>query len=169
MVDLLDGFGEGALFDGLPAPGDAVAPRASTDLDGMLGGSDDDDPFSAPPPALAAPAAPTGPPAPPSALIAWERETAAELAKKDQADDEGAAELRRTAKNALDDWYALLRDQQDKRAKQNQDDQAEKLEELEREAANPWEKVGLLIDANRTDLHVRDVSRMKSLLLKLKH
>jgi hypothetical protein len=158
MVELLDDLG-----DVFPAAGDAGAPRVSANVEAMLGGSDDDDPYSAPA------AAPAAPPAPASALAAWGREIQLEIAKRDAGDQEFAGQLRESARGRLDEHYALLRAEQEKRAKLNQENEIAKLEELDRDTKNPWEKVGLLIDTQRTDLHVRDVSRMSSLLRKLKH
>jgi hypothetical protein len=178
MVDLLDDFDVSAATPGdnidddlftAPAAGGstddlfATPPPAADQagLDAMLAGPDDDDLFDGP-----ADVAPV--PETPSALVAWEREKRAELDEKDAADGASADAIRSAAAQTLNDWFEKLHSGQAKRAQHNKEADAAKIEDLNQDVPNRWEKVVKLIDFTRSDLHVRDVARMKSLLLQLK-
>jgi hypothetical protein len=141
-----------------------AGPPKSTDLDGMLAGSDDDDLFGTAVPA----APPEQTPAPASALIAWERQKQIELGEKDSQDASKDADLRTAASGALKDFLAKLSDGQSKRAIHNKELDEQKRADLEA-TGNQWEKVVKFIDFNRSDLHQKDISKMKTLLLQLKH
>jgi hypothetical protein len=135
------------------------APADQGGLDAMLAGPEDDDLFESP-----ADAAPETP----SALVAWEREKRAELDEKDAADSALADATRSAASQALSDWFEKLHSGQAKRAQHNKEADAAKIEDLDQDVPNRWEKVVKSIDFTRADLHIRDVARMKSLLLQLK-
>jgi hypothetical protein len=169
MADLLDSFDDASEltdFDGtrhLP-----VSRRDSTNLEGMLAGSDEDDLFGNPDPApIIAADSEDGPPAQPSALIAWKQQKDQELAAKDQADGQAAEKLRQEAEKKLVDYKKTLQTEQEKRARLNAQADEVKLSGLEKEG-NRWEKVGLMIDFTRNENHVKDVSRFKTLLIQLK-
>jgi hypothetical protein len=203
MGDLLGDFdltgdgSTGATNSLLPLVGSSY--KSSTDLDGFLGGPDDDSLFdtpSRPSPQVSAFQAPESPAfdapldtqgsspfdAPeqprasasvpafekPSALIAWRTQKQAELEEKAAQDAEVEGALREKAAKQLKDYFALLATEQEKKAKRNQELDAEKVESLSREEGNPWVKVTGFIDFGRTDLHAKDVNAFKNLLIHLK-
>ena len=139
--------------------------NSTTGLDGMLAGSDNDDDLfgaSAPAPAPAAEAPQS------SALNDWERTKREEIAELDRKNDEADAELKNQAREKLDKFNETLRKAQESREQHNKELEEQFLAEQKSEAKS-WEKVVGYIDFNRTDLHERDVSKMKTLLLQLKH
>jgi uncharacterized protein with von Willebrand factor type A (vWA) domain len=160
MEDLLGAPGGDDINDVVSA--DTVK---SSGLDGMLAGSDDDDLFGGPPAAVPPPEQSA---APQSALIAWEREKQIELREKDAQDEARSADLKAAAGSSLKDYLAKLSEAQEKRAVHNRELDDQKMADLEA-TGNQWEKVVKFIDFNRSDLHQRDISKMKTLLLQLKH
>lgn len=171
MDDMLgSGSDNEGLFD---APAQTAAPEATGGLDGMLAaGSDDEDLFgqAAAPAAssAAAAAAPVDTPAS-SALIEWERAKQAELAELDKKNEDADAKLREAARDKLDQFNKTIREAQEKREQHNKEIDQQTVAAQKSGSENKWETVVGYIDFNRSDLHERDVSRMKTLLLQLKH
>ena len=104
----------------------------------------------------------------PSALIEWKAKKNEELAKLDAEEQQKNEEIRTQAKTTLDNYYVKLHDSQEKREKHNKEVDEQTVADQQNND-NKWEKTVSYIDFNRSDLHERDVSRMKSLLLQLKH
>ncbi|OHS97404.1 hypothetical protein TRFO_36354 [Tritrichomonas foetus] len=147
-----------------PQNTNAPPPQQQSNLDDMLANDDDDDLF-ANNNSTNAPAEPEQP----SALTAWEAKKREELAQLDAGEAKQNDTLRDEAKVALDKHFATLRNAQELRAKHNLEVDQQTIADLESTINNKWEKTVSYIDFNRSDLHERDVSRMKSLLLQLKH
>jgi hypothetical protein len=165
MADLLGDF------DDLPGPTESSNPpttNQSVDLDSMLGDANDDDLYGGPSEPTPFDGSASIPDAPSSALIAWKRQRDAEIAEKDAQDAEAAQQRRQTARQTLDNHYEVLRNEQEKKAKANALLDEEKLSELEREGGT-WQKVLHHVDLQRSDLHVKDVSKFKTLLIQLKN
>jgi hypothetical protein len=168
MGDLLGEFGDedqSASTDVLGSV-DTQNPRSPppSALDAMLGGSDDDDLFSAP-----APEPVVAADQPPSALITWQHQKDEELREKDARDTQAAEARKAEAKESLDKFNKQLAEAQDKRAIHNRELDSQKKADLDADSGNQWEKVVKFVDFNRSDLHERDVSKFKTLLLQLKH
>ena len=104
-----------------------------------------------------------------SALVEWQRQKDQEIAAIDAAEEKEIAEMKEKAKKQLDDYNKKVDEAQANRAKHNLDVDKETFETLNSHPENQWERVVTYIDFNRADLHEKDVSRMKSLLLQLKH
>jgi hypothetical protein len=138
--------------------------QASSGLDGMLAGSDDDDLFGgqapAPEPVSSQPA---------SALIQWQHAKDAELREQDARDAQAADELKAKARASLDTFTKTIADSQEKRRVHNAELDSQKVADLQASSGNQWEKTVKFIDFNRSDLHERDVAKFKTLLLQLKH
>lgn len=112
---------------------------------------------------------PTDIPQKESALVAWEaqrNQTIQEIDEKESSQDQ---ELKKAATESLNAYHAKIEEAQQNRAKHNLEVDKETMESLETKTDNMWEGVVNYIDFNRNDLHEKDVSRMKSLLLQLKH
>lgn len=107
--------------------------------------------------------------APSSKLLEWEAEKNQELIQNDSANQEKDTQIRTEASEKLQTFYETLSEAQKNRAKHNLEVDQEFIADLESESAQKWEKVVKYIDFNRTDLHERDNTKMKSLLLQLKH
>ena len=169
MDDMLgSGSDNEGLFD---APAQEQAPAATGALDGMLAaGSDDEDLFGQPaaPAAAAATAAPVDVPVS-SAVQDWERAKQAELAELDKKNAEADDKLREAAREKLDQFNKTIREAQEKREQHNKELDQQTVAAQKSGSQNKWETVVGYIDFNRSDLHERDVSRMKTLLLQLKH
>lgn len=141
-------------------------------IDDMLANDDDDDDLFSNNNTNNNASNPNQPPAEPetpSALIEWEAKKKEELAVLDKEESEKNEELRKEGKAASDKFYDGLRDAQAKRAKHNLEVDEQTKADLESTNENVWEKTVSYIDFNRTDLHERDVSRMKTLLLQMKN
>ena len=168
MEDML---GSGSDNEGLfEAPAQEQAPASGGALDGMLAaGSDDEELFGAAAPA-AEPAAGAAPVAPASSAVQeWERTKQAEIAELDKKNDEADAKLRDQAREKLDQFNKTIREAQEKREQHNKELDQQTVAAQKSGSQNKWETVVGYIDFNRSDLHERDVSRMKTLLLQLKH
>ena len=156
--------------------GDSSAPTNSKGgIDGMLADNDDDDDlFGAP--QQPEPVSMQSFEQPPDdhveqsrAIVEWEREKQAEIQKLD-ADQQAADEKMRSEASAkLDEHYKVLRTSQENRAHHNLEVDDEFIRSQSDEGVSKWERVVSYIDFNRGDLHERDASRMKTLLLQLKH
>jgi hypothetical protein len=116
-----------------------------------------------------------GPPAvaavdegPPSAIVEWQSAKDQEIRQKDEQDSQFADSIRTEADEKLQKFNSTLRESQAKRAILNHESDQQKLQELDANYKNPWEKVVKLIDFTQQDFHVRDVSRLKTLLIHLK-
>jgi hypothetical protein len=134
---------------------------SSTAFGSMLGGEDDDFQIAAPPSAV--------PPVsqPPSALVQWQRNKTLELAEQDAKDHAAGQALTEEAAARRDRFFANVKEASDNRARHNAELDAQRSAALDGHA-NPWVTVGELSAFDRTDLHVRDVSGMKKLLISLK-
>lgn len=135
----------------------------------MMAKSDEDDLFGGSEPVAAAEPTMMGFAQEESALMQWENAKKQQIAEIDSADAEKDAALREEGRAASDNFYNKLQEAQEKRAQHNKEVDAQKIMSQESTSENQWEKVVEYIDFNRTDLHEKDVSRMKSLLLQLKH
>lgn len=144
--------------------GETVPQETSHELGDMLGG-DDDDLFGAGDPVPVQ----TFVDAEPSAVAKWEQEKNAEIADRDAAEQEVDNGLKEKANAARDTFYKNLQEAQEKRHAHNKEVDEQTVSGMESTVENQWEKVVSYIDFNRTDLHEKDVSRMKSLLLQMKH
>ena len=134
----------------------------STDVFGAQAQGDADDIYSAGP---AEPAEPERE----SALVEWQKQKDQEIAAIDAQEEKDVAEMKEKARKQLDDYNKKVDEAQAKRAKHNLDVDKETFAALNSHPENQWESVVTYIDFNRSDLHEKDVSRMKSLLLQLKH
>jgi hypothetical protein len=137
--------------------------QGGSGLDGMLAGSDDDL-FTA-----QAPSSTPGPSQPASALVHWQHEKDAALRDLDARDAQAADELKAKARASLDAFNTTVADSQGKRRVSNAELDTQKIADLQANFGNQWEKVVRFVDFNRSDLHERDVSKFKTLLLQLKH
>lgn len=138
--------------------------EAGGDLDAMLANDDNDDLFAneVPPPAQQ-------PEISSSALIEWERTKSDEISEMDNASSQADNELRQKASESLNKFHQTLTEAQQNRAKHNKEVDEQTIADIEATGVQKWERVVSFIDFNRSDLHTRDVSKMKSLLLQLKH
>ncbi|OHT14195.1 clathrin light chain A-like protein [Tritrichomonas foetus] len=168
MDDMLAGSNN----DDLDLFGEEAAPVPSQEqnegIDAMLADNDDDDLFSAPQ------GAPEGQESQPeaetsSALIRWQQEKDGQLRELDANESTQNQEMQSKAKESLDRYYKNLAESQENRAKLNRETDEQSIADRDSTTTQSWEKVVKFIDFNRSDLHERDVSRMKSLLLQLKH
>ena len=73
------------------------------------------------------------------------------------------------SRNSLDSFNKKIAEAQEKRGKDNLAVDEQTFASLKETPQNKWERVVKYIDFNRSDLHEKDVSKMKSLLLQLKH
>ena len=104
-----------------------------------------------------------------SALVEWQEKKNQEIAVIDQQETEEIAKMRSKASEELAAFNKKIDEAQAKRAKHNQSVDEETKASLEENPENKWERVVKYIDFNRSELHEKDVSKMKSLLLQLKH
>ena len=104
-----------------------------------------------------------------SALVEWQEKKNQEIAVIDQQETEEIAKMRSKASEELEAFNKKIDEAQAKRAKHNQSVDEETKASLEENPENKWERVVKYIDFNRSELHEKDVSKMKSLLLQLKH
>ncbi|KAH0794734.1 clathrin light chain A-like isoform X3 [Histomonas meleagridis] len=136
---------------------------AGTNVDDMLAGSDDDDLFAQAP----EPQQPQEE-AKPTALVEWEKEKQAEIQQLDAKNEAADEEMKNKAKEMLNSYHSKLSEAQAKRAKNNLEVDQQFISGLENSPNNKWEKVVSYIDFNRSDLHQKDIAKMKTLLLQLK-
>ncbi|EAY18688.1 hypothetical protein TVAG_062930 [Trichomonas vaginalis G3] len=104
-----------------------------------------------------------------SALVEWQEKKNVEIAQIDSKEEEDIQKMKQKANDDLAAYYKKLEEGQESRKKHNLDVDKETIASLEEKHDNQWEGVVSFIDFNRADLHVKDVSRMKTLLLQLKH
>ena len=148
---------------GSPAPAENASIQQD-DLAGMLGGdNEDEDLFGAPTPVNPAPVATS------TALDDWKAAKDKEISERDAKEQEQISAMKEIGSKDLSDFNHSVDEAQQKRAVHNKEVDAQMIADIESEAAQKWEKVVSLIDFNRSDLHERDIGRMKSLLLQLKH
>ena len=198
MDNMLSGGSETDLFGSTPAPegqpaggetaddifGDASPQSGSNDLVGASSGNASHDIFGPPATSQAADdifgSPESGPaddiyanqPAEPqriSALVEWQEKKNQEIAVIDQQESEEIAKIRSKAQEELDAFNKKIDEAQANRAKHNKAVDEETKASLEENPTNKWERVVKYIDFNRSELHEKDVSKMKSLLLQLKH
>jgi hypothetical protein len=132
-------------------------------VNGMLCDDSDEDLFGSEQVAASKP-----PPVSSSAILAWEEGKRREIESKDREESEVAEKLKGEASSALKTFHEKLSVAQSNRAKHNRELDAQKIAEQKKVPDNRWERVVEQIDFSRADLHVKDVSKMRSLLLQLK-
>lgn len=162
MEEMLAGTQDDEIF---ASTGQETLPTGTSNVDQMLGDGDDDL-FDAP--AAQETPASTTEVATSSAVTEWERSKKDEIAELDRKNDSADEELRSEARDKLDKFNETVRQAQEKREQHNKELEEQFLAEQKSEGKS-WEKVVGYIDFNRTDLHEHDVSKMKTLLLQLKH
>lgn len=141
----------------------AEQPAQQEAVDMMLAGSDGEDDL------FGAPEIVAQEPMQESAIAQWEKQKQAEIAETENVYNENDAKLKQMAAEKLQQFYATLREAQEKREQHNKDVDEQTIATQQSPSENKWENVVAYIDFNRSDLHEKDVSRMKSLLLQLKH
>lgn len=162
MEEMLAGTQDDEIF---ASTGQEPLPTGTSNVDQMLGDGDDDL-FDAP--VTQETPAQTTEVATSSAVTEWERSKKDEIAELDRKNNSADEELRSEARDKLDKFNETVRQAQEKREQHNKELEEQFLAEQKSEGKS-WEKVVGYIDFNRTDLHERDVSKMKTLLLQLKH
>ena len=105
----------------------------------------------------------------PTPISKWTQEKQAELAIQEQKENEDKNSLQAQASSYLATFLQNVDAAQSKRATHNQELDEQFIKSQEDSTVQPWEKVVNQIDFNRTDLHEKDVSKMKDLLLHLKN
>jgi len=106
----------------------------------------------------------------PECITKWKAEQEARLVTKDADEVKKREELRLQAQQELEDWYKLYEEQLEKTKASNRDEQQEFVAEINNiEAGSEWERVATHCDFNaKVNKNVKDVSRMRSILLQLK-
>lgn len=104
-----------------------------------------------------------------SALVEWEQNRNKIIADQDDEEEKQISAMRQKASEDLSNFHKKIEEGQETRAHHNVEVDAETKAALESHPENQWEGVVSYIDFNRSDLHEKDVSRMKGLLLQLKH
>merc|ERR1719397_542666 len=106
----------------------------------------------------------------PECITKWKAEQEARLVAKDADEVKKREELRLQAQQELEDWYKLYEEQLEKTKASNRDEQKEFVAEINNiEAGSEWERVAIHCDFNaKVNKNVKDVSRMRSILLQLK-
>jgi len=106
----------------------------------------------------------------PECITKWKAEQEARLVTKDADEVKKREELRIQAQQELEDWYKLYEEQLEKTKASNRDEQQEFVAEINNiEAGSEWERVAVHCDFNaKVSKNVKDVSRMRSILLQLK-
>lgn len=109
----------------------------------------------------------------PEKLKVWREENRKRLETKDADEEVKKREWKEAAKKELDDWYRNRKEQLEKKHADNKiankAAEAELVAPRDTEPGKEWEKVGKLCDFNpKGNKNVRDVSRMRSILLQLK-
>lgn len=106
----------------------------------------------------------------PECITKWKAEQEARLVTKDADEVQKREELRLQAQQELEDWYKLYEEQLEKTKASNRDEQQEFVAEINNiEAGSEWERVAIHCDFNaKVNKNVKDVSRMRSILLQLK-
>ena len=131
--------------------------------DQMLAGDDDaDELYQQAPSGTAAFAEPTP-------ISKWNEEKQAELLAKEAKEEEEKENLRNQSSSEIQAFLNRVDELQQKRAAQNKELDEQFVKTQEDQTIQQWERVVNQIDFNRTDLHEKDVSKMKSLLLQLKN
>merc|ERR1719353_570947 len=92
---------------------------------------------------------------------------------KEDEEKEGLAARKAEAQEKLASWGDTRKEKNTRKQKDNRNDEAEKLRnarDAKESGTNPFERVVSLIDCSvDADTEKRDVSRMKELLIQLKH
>ncbi|CAF0785067.1 unnamed protein product [Brachionus calyciflorus] len=109
----------------------------------------------------------------PETMKIWREEQKKRLETKDAEEELKRKEWKETARKELDDWYKNRKEQLEKKHADNKVSnkaaEAELAAPRDTEPGKEWEKVGKLTDFNpKANKNVRDVSRMRSILLQLK-
>lgn len=106
----------------------------------------------------------------PETIKKWKLENEELLKEKDAKEEEMMAELKEQAKKELQDWYKQYEDQLSKTKEDNRLSQKDFVAEVNDIApGTEWERVNKLCDFNtKNSRNSADLSRMRSILLKLK-
>ena len=159
MTDMFEDSGSDDLFNTSPPPKTENKKSAPGSADGFFGKPADN--FlsnTAPQPQVQS-----------TILVDWEKK---KIQETNKLDDELLAKDKKMyekAREELDQYFNKIKEAQEKRLEHNKEVEKAIIEELQKESQNKWETVVNYIDFNRSDLHKKDISRMKSLLLQLKH
>lgn len=110
----------------------------------------------------------------PEKITRWREEQQIRLSTKDTEEEQKKKEWKELAKKELDDWYKNRQEQLTKTIANNKE--ANKATEAElaalREKADSdqeWDRITKLCDFNpKSNKNIKDVSRMRSILLQLK-
>lgn len=102
--------------------------------------------------------------------IQWREERMKQIEEKDKNEEKELVEWRETAKRELEEWQARQAEQLEKHKKNNRVAEAEFVKERdETTPGNEWERISRLCDFNpKYNKNIKDVSKMRSLLLQLK-
>jgi len=102
--------------------------------------------------------------------LQWREERMKQIEEKDKNEEKELEEWRETAKRELEEWQARQAEQLEKHKKNNRVAEAEFVKERdETTPGNEWERISRLCDFNpKNNKNVKDVSKMRSLLLQLK-
>jgi len=106
----------------------------------------------------------------PECIARWKIEQEERLKAKDQDEEKKKEELKQQALQELQDWYKHYEEQLGKTKAANREEQKEFVAEVNNIApGSEWERVATHCDFNaKVNKNVKDVSRMRSILLQLK-
>lgn len=107
----------------------------------------------------------------PSALDEWRRQRRILIESEDQKEVSETEKMRAAAAKQLEDKKAEIKQMQEDAKKRNLEEDKETMAMLDNKAGNQWENVAkhAELEKERSDLHQRDVTRMRALLFNLKH
>jgi len=106
----------------------------------------------------------------PEKIKRWREEQAERLAKKDDEEEDKKQEMKEAAKKELEEWYKNHEEQVAKTRKTNRSAEKELVADTEpMEPGTEWERIAKLCDFNpKGSKHQKDISRMRSIILKVK-
>jgi len=106
----------------------------------------------------------------PEVIKKWKAEQEEKLRVKDADEEKKMDELREQAKQELQDWYKHYEEQLEKTKETNRSAQETFVSEVnDIQPGTEWERVAKQCDFNaKTARNVKDVSRMRGILLQLK-
>jgi len=106
----------------------------------------------------------------PEKIKRWREEQAKRLAKKDDEEEDKKHEMKEAAKKELEEWYKNHEEQVAKTRKTNRSAEKELVADTEpMEPGTEWERIAKLCDFNpKGSKHQKDISRMRSIILKVK-
>jgi len=110
----------------------------------------------------------------PAVLREWREKQMERLREKDEKEEEDKENLKLQASKELEEWYKQLDDSLEKTRAANREarlsvDRSYVSEVVTLEPGTEWERVSKLCDFNqKTSKNIKDVSRMRSIILQLK-